>query len=213
MNSSNLFFGAADQLLLFGAGGHGRVVAEAAMLADVWAVINGSDRNADLCVGDLLPGIPLFDCSAAELFDGRVHVAIGHNASREKEASIWGVTRLVSVVHPSANISKFSRVADGCFVAATAVLAAGSCLAAGVIVNHGAVVDHEVDVGAFSHIAPHATLGGRSRVGKRVFIGAGAVLLPAVSVADDVIVGAGAVVLSNLTHAGTYVGSPARKIR
>lgn len=213
MNSSNLFLGAADQLLLFGAGGHARVVAEAAMLTGVWAVIKGSDRNADLCVGDLLPGIALLHCSAAELFDGRVHVAIGHNAAREKEASLWGLSRLVSVVHPSAQISKFSQVAAGCFVAATAVLAAGSCLATGVIVNHGAVVDHDVEVGAFSHIAPHATLGGRSRVGKRVFIGAGAVLLPAVSVADDIIVGAGSVVLSNLTHAGTYAGSPARKIR
>ena len=213
MKNSNLLSDSAGQLLLFGAGGHGRVVAEAAMLAGVWALINASDRNKDLCVGELLPGIPLLDDAAAGLIDGGVHIAIGDNAAREREASLWGTSRLVSILHPSAQVSKFSVVANGCFVAATAVLAAGSDLAVGVIVNHGAVVDHDVEVGAFSHIAPNATLGGRSRVGQRVFIGAGAVILPSISVADDITVGAGSVVLSDLLQAGTYAGSPARKIR
>lgn len=213
MKISNLPLRVAAHLLLFGAGGHGRVVGDAAMLAGAWTAIKASDRNADTCVGELLPGIPLLDCKAAGLMDGGVHIAIGSNVAREKEASLWGLVRLVSVIHPSAQVSKFSHVADGCFVAATAVLAAGSSLGTGVIVNHGAVVDHDVEVGAFSHIAPNATLGGRSRVGQRVFIGAGAVILPAISVADDIIVGAGSVVLSNLTQAGTYAGTPARKIR
>ena len=58
MKNSNLLSDSAGQLLLFGAGGHGRVVADAAMLSGAWVLINASDRNADLCVGELLPGIP-----------------------------------------------------------------------------------------------------------------------------------------------------------
>ena len=213
MKTSHFLSDCADQLLVFGAGGHGRVVADAALLAGVWKTITASDRDAELCLGELLPGIALLDANAASLLAGRVHIAIGSNVARQAEAIFWGLSRLVSVVHPAAQISKFSHLSDGCFVAATAVVAPGSRLAEGVIVNHGAVVDHDVEVGAFSHIAPNGTLGGRSRIGQRVFVGAGAVILPAVHLADDVMVGAGSVVLADLLNAGTYAGSPARKIR
>ena len=49
-------------------------------------------------------------------------------------------------------------------------------------------------------------------IGSRVFIGAGAVVLPGVSIGDDVIVGAGSVVTGSLAANGVYAGNPARKI-
>lgn len=200
-------------LLIFGAGGHGRVVADAALRSPNPPAIIASDRNPAACSGELLPSVALKDPDAAQLLDVAVHIAIGNNRAREKEAAFWGHERLVSVFHPLASLSPFGRVAAGSFVAASAVLAPGAVLGMGVIVNHGAVVDHDVQVGDFSHIAPNATLGGNARVGRRVLIGAGAVVLPSVSIADDVTVGAGAVVTADLTVAGTYAGLPARKMK
>jgi len=72
------------------------------------------------------------------------------------------------------------------------------------------VVDHECVVGEFSHVAPNATLGGQVKIGARVLIGAGANILPGMTIGDDCVVGAGAVVTRNLTG-GTYVGMPARR--
>lgn len=199
-------------LIVFGAGGHGRVVAEAAMLEDRWHSIHASARSLPAGQSELLPGINLLDAAAALALNPAIHIAIGNNQAREKEASAWGHERLATVVHPLASVSQFSSIASGCFVAASAVVGPMAVVGKCVIINHGAVVDHDVEVGAFSHIAPNASLGGHVKLGQRTLIGSGAVVLPSVVICDDVIVGAGSVVNANLQAPGTYAGIPARKI-
>lgn len=199
-------------LIVFGAGGHGRVVAEAAMLEGRWHSIQASARSLPSGQRELLPGINLLDVDAVLALDPAIHIAIGNNQAREKEAMAWGHGRLASVVHPAATVSLFSSMALGCFVAASAVVGPMAVVGMGVIVNHGAVIDHDVEVGAFSHIAPNASLGGHAKVGQRVLIGSGAVVLPSVVIGNDVTVGAGSVVSADLLEPGTYTGIPARKI-
>lgn len=199
-------------LLVFGAGGHGRVVAEAAMLENYWHSIHASARSLPSGQSELLPGINLLEVDAVSALNPAIHIAIGNNQAREKEAAAWGYERLVSVVHPAATVSRFSSIASGCFVAAGAVVGPMAVVGMGVIVNHGAVIDHDVEVGAFSHIAPNASLGGHAKVGRRVLIGSGAVVLPSVMIGNDVTVGAGSVVSADLLESGTYTGIPARKI-
>ncbi|MBC7609388.1 MAG: acetyltransferase [Polaromonas sp.] len=200
-------------LLVFGAGGHGRVVADAALLESRCLRMVASDRDPAVCQGELLPGIALLDAEAAGQLSPVVHIAIGSNRSREHEASLWGHDCLVSVIHPAALVSPFSDIAVGCFIAAGAVIGPKARIDMGCIVNHSAVVDHDVHIGAFSHIAPNATLGGGVKVGQRVLIGSGAVVLPLLVIADDAVVGAGAVVRGDLLEAGTYAGVPARRIQ
>lgn len=199
-------------LLIFGAGGHGRVVVDAALVAQHWKLLVVSDRQLPENQNELLPGIQLITVDAALKLDPAVHIAIGNNQFRQKEAGAWGFERLISVVHPAAVVSIFSSVLPGCFVGAGSIVGPLAQVGMGVIINHGAVVDHDVEVGAFSHIAPNASLGGHVRIGQRVLIGSGAVVLPFMVIADDVIVGAGSVVTGNLLESGTYAGIPARKI-
>lgn len=171
-----------------------------------------SDRNPALCVGQLLPGIELVPMDALSSPGLALHVAIGSNSAREREATLWGLDRLVTIRHGSAVISPFCQIGAGCFIAATAVVANGATLGVGAIVNHGAVVDHDVRTGSFCHIAPNAALGGAVSIGSRVMIGAGAVVLPSLRITDDVVIGSGAVVTADISQPGTYVGVPARRI-
>ena len=203
---------AASVLLIFGAGGHGKVLVDAALLSGQWSRIVMSDRQPPTDTRPSLPGIDLITVASAELLNPAVHIAIGNNDSRQKEAEAWGHNKLASVVHPAASVSVFSTLGAGSFVAAGAVVGPAARLGMGVIINHGAVVDHDVVVGAFSHIAPNASLGGHVSVGQRVLIGSGAVVLPSVTIGDDVTIGAGSVVTANLPDPGTYVGIPARRI-
>jgi len=206
--------GSSTTLLLFGAGGHARVVADAALLSAGWRRLLACDRDEARCKGELLPGVALCLPAIAEReTTAGVHVSIGNNAAREREARAWGLERLVSVLHPAASVSSMAQIAAGCFVAAQAVLAPGARLGMAVIVNHGAVVDHDVTVGAFSHIAPGAVLGGGVTIGEQVLVGAGAVVLPGIRVCSGAVLGAGAVVASDIGQAGTYVGVPARKVK
>jgi sugar O-acyltransferase (sialic acid O-acetyltransferase NeuD family) len=203
----------APSLLLFGGGGHGRVVADAAQRSGQWRGILASDRDALRCVGELLPDVPLYPLDRLNDCSGPLHVSIGENAAREREWRALGTDGAVTVQHPLASVSPHASVAAGCFLAAQAVVAPGAELAFGVIVNHAAVVDHDVSIGSFTHIAPGACLGGGVRIGARVLVATGAVVLPGLSICDGVVIGAGAVVCTNLKHPGTYVGVPARRVK
>jgi sugar O-acyltransferase (sialic acid O-acetyltransferase NeuD family) len=203
-------------LLLFGAGGHARVVADAVLCSGQWGTVLASDRNPEVCTGELLPGVAMLrltDLSSVKGLAGALHVSIGSNLSREREAMVLGLERLATVVHPKASVSPHADIAAGCFLAAQCVVAPGAQLGTGVIINHAAVVDHDVRVGAFSHMAPGAVLGGAAQIGARVLIGAGAVVLPGVLVCDDAVIGAGAVVSANVLTAGTWAGVPARRLK
>ena len=200
-------------LLLLGAGGHACVVADAALRQGAWSQVSASGAGG-AANGDLLPGVPQQAREAALAAHGTqpVHVAIGDNAARRREALVLPEGQLASVVHPLASVSPHAQVQPGCFIAAQAVVAPRAALAVGVIVNHGSVVDHDCQIGAFSHIAPGATLAGGVEVGEGVLVGAGARLLPGVSVCAGATVGAGAVVTKNIAEPGTYAGVPARRL-
>ena len=200
-------------LLVLGAGGHGRVVADAALRSGRWLGLSATDRDAARCSGELLPGVGLAAPALALPGAAAVHIAIGNAQSRAAEAHTVGVGRLATVVHPDATLSPHAQIGAGCFLAARSVVAPRARLGACVIVNHGAVVDHDVEVGGYSHVAPNATLGGGARVGSRVLVGSGTSVLPGVSICDDTVIGAGSVVIANIAEPGLYAGAPARRIR
>lgn len=202
-----------SSLLIFGAGGHGRVVADAALRTAQWSSVYASDRDPTRCNGELLPGVALRPADSVLTAAAAVHVAIGNAGAREREVAALRAGVLASVIHPQASVSPHASVSAGCFVAAQAVVAPLASLGRSVILNHGAVVDHDASVGEFSHIAPHAALGGGVQIGRRVLIGSGARVLPGLRIADDVVVGAGAVVCDHLEEAGVYAGVPARRLR
>lgn len=200
-------------LLLLGAGGHGRVVADAALREGRWRGVSATDRDAARCLRELLPGVPAALPEVSLPVATAVHVAIGNSQAREAETQAVGIQRLATVIHPDASVSAHARIGAGCFIAARSVIAPQATLGIGVIVNHGAVVDHDVEVGDFCHVGPNATLGGNVRLGKRVLIGAGASVLPGVSICDDATIGAGAVVNASIAGKGVYAGVPARRVR
>lgn len=201
------------RLVILGAGGHGRVVADAALAQGSWSQVQAIDRDPARCQGELLPGVPAVDLAQAGASGAALHVAIGNAQAREKEVAAWGARPLATVIHPRACVSPHAVLGPGCFVAAQAVVAPAAQLGVSVIVNHGAVVDHDVRVGDFSHLAPLCSLGGGVRVGRRVLVGTGARVLPGVAIADDVVVGAGAVVCDAISEPGVYVGVPARRVK
>jgi sugar O-acyltransferase (sialic acid O-acetyltransferase NeuD family) len=200
-------------LLVLGAGGHGRVVADAALRAGVWQGLSATDRDTARCFGELLPGVRLAAAATVLPSATAVHIAIGDAQFRQAEARAVGADKLATVTHPDASLSAYAQVGAGCFLAARSVVAPCARLGACVIVNHGAVVDHDVEVGDFSHVAPNVTLGGGARVGSRVLVGAGTAVLPGVSICDDTVIGAGSVVTENIAEPGVYAGVPARRVR
>jgi sugar O-acyltransferase (sialic acid O-acetyltransferase NeuD family) len=202
-----------DKILLLGAGGHGKVVLDAMLACGVpRSHVEVADDATALHGADFL-GAPVL--SRVQAQGTRFHVAIGGGGARQAQYTVLAGAGKTphTVVHPQACVSPSAELGPACFVAARGIVAPAVRLDASVIVNHGAVVDHDCTVGAFSHIAPNATLGGNVHVGQRVLVGAGAILMPGVRVGDDCTIGAGALVTRDVPAGSTWVGVPAAPLQ
>lgn len=202
-------------LIVFGAGGHGRVVADAALASGTWRGVIAADRNPARWGQELLPGVPIIDPATIPGLSGPValHVAIGDNAARRREAlALRDLAPPATVIHPRAAVAPSSSIAPGCLITAQCVVGPMAVLGEGVVINHGAVVDHDCRVDAWAHVAPGARLGGAVHVGASALVGAGATVLRSLAVGADAVLGAGAVLLQNLPTGEAWAGVPARPL-
>jgi sugar O-acyltransferase (sialic acid O-acetyltransferase NeuD family) len=200
-------------LMIVGAGGHGKVVAEAAFLMNKWSVIAFWDSGLDL---PSAVGLPIFksesDCGYFLGENYQAIVAIGKASTRllvMDELQKQGV-EIVSVVHADAWVSPSVIMAEGCFISAKAAINAETKLERGCIINTGATVDHDCDLGQGVHICPGTNLAGGVRVGDRSWIGIGASVIQGIEIGQQVMVGAGAVVVSNVADGWQVTGCPAK---
>lgn len=204
-----------DRLILVGAGGHARVVFDAARAARPTTAIEVRDdfpRSPEPALGGLPILTPAWPADGAR--GQRVHVAIGDGEARQRlaERFISGGASLVEIRHPRAVVADTARVESGTFVAANAIIGPAATVGRGAIVNHSAIVDHDCRVGEWCHVAPGAILGGGVVLGAGVMVGAGAVVLPGVQIGAGATIGAGAVVTRPVKAGSVMVGVPARGI-
>ncbi len=193
---------------IFGAGGHGKVAFHSALLSNLQITGFIDDKPITTWCDQ-----PVFKPNSIESHANHaVHFAVGNNKVRKILQLNWmrlGV-KILTIIHPKAIVYNTSEIADGCLIAAGAIIAPCTKIGAGCIVNHNATIDHDCVIGAFTHIAPNATLCGGVKIGELCLIGAGAVVMPCIEIGDNVIVGAGAVVTKNIPSNYNAVGNPAK---
>jgi UDP-perosamine 4-acetyltransferase len=139
-------------------------------------------------------------------------VSIGDARARERLGAVIvdAGLELVTLIHPRAYIAPSATIGRGVFISALAYVGTGAVIEDSAYVGFTAVVSHHVHVGACASLSGRSTSGGRSRVGRRAFLGLGAIILPDLTVGDDAVVGAGAVVTKDVPPGYTVVGVPAR---
>lgn len=199
------------RLVIIGASGHGKVVADI-------AVKNGYERIDFLDDDESVKecgGYPVIGKSAdAAQYGCDVFVAIGNKEIRRRmQDNLENIgVKIPALVHPAAVIADSASVGAGSVVMAGAVINPGSVIGRGCIVNTCASVDHDCIVCDYTHVSVGAHLCGTVEVGAGTWIGAGAVISNNISVCSECMIGAGAVVIKDIKEAGTYVGVPVRKI-
>jgi sugar O-acyltransferase (sialic acid O-acetyltransferase NeuD family) len=165
-------------VLIVGAGGHGRSVAEALLLRDEHDLVGFLDDVATAPVwrfGIIGVTADLGRCS--EHVDAAI-VAIGNNRAREilhERLQSVGIP-LITVIHPSAFVSPSAVIGAGCSIMAGAVVGTEASLGQGVIVNSGAVVDHHCKADDYAHLGVNAAMAGGSVLGRSAWMQAGAAL-------------------------------------
>lgn len=206
-----------NKLLIVGAGGHGKVVADIALETGKWDNIIFLDdawpekiKNGRWYIHG--------NTSAPEKWLDRCEQAVVAIGDCKLRLSFQTKLRaagfeLPSIVHPSARVSCFAKLGVGCIVCANAVVAVDAEVGDGVIINNSATVDHDCRLGKGVHVAPGANVGGGVVVGDFSWIGIGASVRHYISIGKNVTIGAGAVVVSNIEDNIAAVGSPARPIK
>jgi UDP-perosamine 4-acetyltransferase len=206
------------KLVVFGAGGHGKVIAEilaAQGRAVDGFVDDGAERRGTSVLGKPVLGDSTWLAEIARSGPILVALAVGVNSVRQSLAArllAQGVI-LVTAVHPSAVISPSATLGPGTVVMANASVNAEARIGAGVIVNTGAVIEHDVVLGDWSHVSPRGALAGAARLGHLSHLGTGAIVLPGICVGDRTVVGAGAVVVRDIPSDVVARGVPARVAR
>ena len=197
-----------NRLIIIGASGHGKVVADIAALNGYKDIVFlDNDPGIKTCAGHPVLGP---DTMTSEL-DGDVFVAVGNAEIRKKLMERDMARSFPALIHPSAVIAESAEVGAGSVVMAGAVINPGARIGKGCIINTSSSVDHDCMVGDYVHISVGAHLSGTVVVGTGTWIGTGAIVSNNVNICGECMIGAGAVVIKDINEPGTYIGVPARK--
>ena len=202
-------------VFIYGAGGHGKVVADILLGA-----MNFEVRGF---VDDLIPPGPRKILGLDVLGDvhwlfsgensGPVALAlgIGDNFQRRTlaEKCLGLGATLVIAIHPRAAMAPSATIAEGSVVMAGVVVNPDARVGRGAILNSGAIVEHDCVIGDFAHLSPGVALGGGVKIGELTHIGIGASILPGISIGAGCTVGAGSVVLRDIPDHAVAYGVPA----
>ena len=206
-------------VVIIGAGGHGRVMADVVRCQGGCEVAGFLDDALELQGTTSPVGVPIIGRTAlddiAGCGAGSFIVAIGSNRIRAmlfERCLDAGLTPWLAV-HPSAVIAQSAEIDDGTQVVAQVVVNPGARVGRNVILNTACTIDHDCTVADHAFIAPGVNLGGEVTVGERAFVGIGASVLPGITIGAGATVGGGAVVIADVPPAATVVGVPARPIK
>lgn len=202
------------KLLIIGASGHGKVVADIAIKMNKWQSIAFLDDDESIKISTGLEVIGKTADAFTYKDEADFFVAIGNNAVREKvqEKLIEEGLNVVSLIHPSVVIGTDVEIGVGTAVMAGVVINSSSRIGKGCIINTSSSLDHDNVIENYVHISPGARTAGRVSIGKLTWLGIGSVVSNNVNICSACKVGAGAVVVKDITEPGTYVGVPVRRV-
>jgi sugar O-acyltransferase (sialic acid O-acetyltransferase NeuD family) len=193
------------KLAVYGAGGHGQVIADSAKCQNCFDEIKLFDEK-------LGPDGNLEALLQLDPSQWNVVLGIGDNAARLKLAQ--SISRagfsFATIIHPSSVIAEDVTFGEGTVLMAGVIINCGSKIGQHCILNTGSQIDHHGAIADGVHIGPATALAGTVTVGRLSFLGTGSNVIPNIVIGSDVMVAAGATVVSNIPDASTVKGTPAK---
>ncbi|MBM7095675.1 acetyltransferase [Bacillus sp. H-16] len=204
-----------NKLLIIGASGHGKAVADIALKMDKWQSVNFLDDNEAITFSLGLNVIGKSTDVIEYIEDYEIFVGIGNNTVRKKlqENLLANGASIPVLIHPNAVIGEQVEIEVGTVIMAGAVINCCTIVGQGCILNTGATLDHDNLIEDFVHISPGVHLAGTVKVGHGSWIGIGSIVSNNINIHSECKIGAGGVVVKDLSETGTYVGVPVRRVR
>ncbi len=157
-----------EKIVIIGAGGHGKVVADAITAQGKYELLGFID--ASIPVGKVIVNDFKVIQTQADfyLLKDQVDtfiVAVGSNIIREKLVIMAeAVLKPATVIHPSALIGSDVTIGVGSVVLANTVINSSSKIGRNTIVNTGSIIDHDCIIGNNIHLSIGTLVGSNSEI-------------------------------------------------
>jgi len=194
------------KIAIYGASGHGKVVANIAKLNGYDEIIYVDDGENEFMTfesfleKDLL--VPL-----------AFGVGINHVRAKLYEKCVENGLGVVTLIHPSAVLSSTVNIGEGSVVMAGVVLNEDADIGKCCIINSSCVIEHDNIIGDFTHISPLVACAGDVTIGDYTHIGIGSCIIQGVTIGSDSVVGAGSVVVTDIGNQKLAYGNPCEIIK
>lgn len=194
-------------MYLFGANGHGKIVAEIAEINNI-SINSFIDDNLEI---DRLFNYPIIHTIPSEIIP--IVITIGDNFDRKKIVENNANFNCLNLIHPNSFISKRSNIEEGTVIMSGVSINSETKIGKHCIINTNASIDHECEIADFVHISPNAALAGNVIVGEGTHIGIGACVIQGIKIGNWCTIGAGTVILKDIPDGATVVGNPGKIIK
>jgi sugar O-acyltransferase (sialic acid O-acetyltransferase NeuD family) len=201
-------------LLIIGASGHGKVVADIALQMKKWQNISFLDDDESIKLSMNLNVIGTSDTFINHVDKCDIFVGVGNNTTRQNiQEKLETVGASIPVlIHPSAVVGEQVEIGAGTAVMAGTTINCCTKIGKGCIINTGSTIDHDNSIEDFVHISPGVHLAGTVTVGTGSWLGIGSVISNNINIIRRCKIGAGSVVIKDINESGTYIGVPVKRI-
>jgi sugar O-acyltransferase (sialic acid O-acetyltransferase NeuD family) len=211
-----------QNLVVVGAGGHGRETVGSALLqlsgdsnVQLLGVLDDNPAENTQSLVEALGTRFLGPCAWLRTNDALFVIGIGSPSVRKSldiELRTWG-RNAFTVIHPRSSIGLSNHIGDGSIIAQGAILTTNIEIGRHVHLNVNSSVSHDSKIGAYTTISPGAVICGSCTLEEEVYIGANACVLQGVTIGQGAVVGAGACVTADVPPGQTVIGIPARPMK
>ena len=163
-------------------------------------------------------GVPVFDRSALEKYkDARVLAVPGSPSSfrnRQDHIASLGVDeeRLVTVVHPRANIGRHVKLGANCLIMAGVTITSNAEIGDHVCILPNTVIHHDAVIGDYTLIGCNVAIAGGTTVGRNCYIGSGTNIINGISIGEYTLIGLGSNVVKAVSAHARVAGNPAKEL-
>jgi len=203
------------KLIIIGASGHGKVIANIAELNGYTEIYFLDDDKSKTMNGkyNIIATTHDIDKYISQ-GDYEFFIGIGNNEIRKKIYEMLKSSSAIipSFIHPQSVIDSSVIIDEGTVIMANAVINSSTKIGKCCIINTASTVDHDCIIGDFTHISPGVHIAGTVNIGKNCWIGVGCSVINNLKIYDDVTVGAGTTIIGDIKESGKYVGLPLRRL-
>jgi sugar O-acyltransferase (sialic acid O-acetyltransferase NeuD family) len=120
---------------------------------------------------------------------------------------------LETIVHPNANVSKFSKIGKGTIISYNSFIGPHCKIGNGVIISPNTTINHNTIIKDYSIIASNSTLAGDVVIESNVYLGMNVKIKNNIKVEKFACVGMGSAVINNISEKTVNVGVPTKIIK